>query len=254
MTLLAVREVSVGYGAGRTAQTAVDCVSLDVPAGSVVGLLGESGSGKTTLAKAIVGLVPVTGGEITLDGETISGAGRGAREHRRGVQMVFQDPYSSLDPRMTIGESIAEALPNRRRLGRAACRDEIARLLELVSLEPAVCTAKPRQLSGGQLQRISIARALAARPRVLIADEITSSLDVSVQGAVLNVVREVREELALTMLFISHNVAVVRYISDVIAVMRNGRIVEVGPTDTLLADPQHEYTQQLLAAVPGANL
>ena len=164
MTLLSVREVSVGYGAGRTAQTAVDCVSLDVPAGSVVGLLGESGSGKTTLAKAIVGLVPVTGGEITLDGETISGAGRGAREHRRRVQMVFQDPYSSLDPRMTIGESIAEALPNRRRLGRAGCRDEIARLLELVSLEPAVCTAKPRQLSGGQLQRISIARALAARP------------------------------------------------------------------------------------------
>ena len=157
MSLLSVREVSVGYGAGRHAQTAVDSVSLDVPAGSVVGLLGESGSGKTTLAKAIVGLVPVTGGQISLDGETISGAGRVARERRRRVQMVFQDPYSSLDPRMTIGESIAEASRTGDASAGAGCRDEIARLLELVSLEPAVRTAKPRQLSGGQLQRISIA-------------------------------------------------------------------------------------------------
>ena len=252
MTLLSVREVSVGYGAGRTAQTAVDCVSLDVPAGSVVGLLGESGSGKTTLAKAIVGLVPVTGGEITLDGETISGAGRGARApppRADGVPGSVLLARPAHDDRRVDRRGPPEPATSRPR--RVPGRDR-----PVARAGVARAGGVHRQTApalGGQLQRISIARALAARPRVLIADEITSSLDVSVQGAVLNVVREVRDELALTMLFISHNVAVVRYISDVIAVMRNGRIVEVGPTDTLLADPQHEYTRQLLAAVPGAE-
>ena len=165
--------------------------------------------------------------------------------------MVFQDPYSSLDPRMTVGESMAEALTVRRRLNRVDRRGETARLLELVSLDPAVEAALPRQLSGGQLQRVSIARALAADPQLLIADEITSSLDVSVQGAILNVVREVRAALGLTMLFISHNVAVVRYISDVIAVMYLGQIVEAGPTDDVLTAPQHPFTKVLLDAVPG---
>ena len=167
--------------------------------------------------------------------------------------MVFQDPYSSLDPRMTVGESMAEALTVRRRLGRSERRGESARLLDLVSLDPAVEAVLPRQLSGGQLQRVSIARALAADPQLLIADEITSSLDVSVQGAILNVVREVRAALGLTMLFITHNVAVVRYISDVIAVMYLGQIVEVGPTDDVLDDPQHPFTKVLLDAVPGTN-
>ena len=251
MSLLTLRDVSVEYGAGRRAITAVDHVSLDLPAGAVVGLVGESGSGKSTLAKAIVGLVELSGGAITLDGESISGSGRDDRERRRRVQMVFQDPYSSLDPRMTIADSMIEALTVRQRLSRVDARLEIVRLLELVSLDPAIQTALPRQLSGGQLQRISIARALAADPRLLIADEITSSLDVSVQGAILNVVREVRAALGLTMLFISHNVAVVRYISDVIAVMYLGQIVEVGAIDEVIADPRHPYTKVLLDAVPG---
>jgi peptide/nickel transport system ATP-binding protein len=252
VSLLSVRGVSVSYGAGRRAITAVDNVSLDVPAGGVVGLVGESGSGKSTLAKAIVGLADLAGGAITLDGEPISGAGPDARERRRRVQMVFQDPYSSLDPRMTIGESMMEALSIGRRFGREASRAEIVRLLDLVSLDAAIAAARPGQLSGGQLQRVSIARALAADPLLLIADEITSSLDVSVQGSVLNVVREVRAGLGLTMLFISHNLAVVRYLSDVIAVMYLGQIVEVAPTDELIANPRHPYTKVLLDSVPGA--
>jgi peptide/nickel transport system ATP-binding protein len=249
--LLSIRGLTVRYGVGTRAINAVDDVSLDVPAGAVLGLVGESGSGKSTLAKAIVGLEPPDSGTIDLDGESISEASRTARERRLQVQMVFQDPFSSLDPRMTIEQSLMEALTARRRLSRAASRAEIERLLDLVSLDGAVSAALPRQLSGGQLQRIAIARALAAQPRLLIADEITSSLDVSVQGAILNVIRDIRAALDLTMLFISHNVAVVRYLSDVIAVMYLGQIVESGPTEEVLANPQHPYTQVLLDSVPG---
>ena len=185
---------------------------------------------------------------------TSPAADRDARERRRRIQMVFQDPYSSLDPRMTVGESMMEALTVRRRLSRAECRAETARLLDLVSLDPAVEAVLPRQLSGGQLQRVSIARALAADPRLLIADEITSSLDVSVQGAILNVVRDVRAALGLSMLFISHNVAVVRYISDIIAVMYLGQIVEVRPHRRDPLRPAPPFTKVLLDAVPGTAI
>ncbi len=251
MSLLSVRDVSVRYGSGRHAITAVDNVSLDLPAGGVVGLVGESGSGKSTLAKAIVGLAELSGGAITLDGLAITGTSRDTRQRRRRVQMVFQDPHSSLDPRMSIGDSMAEALTVGGRLDRQQRRVETDRLLELVSLDPAVAGVLPRQLSGGQLQRVSIARALAAEPLVLIADEVTSSLDVSVQGSILNVLREIRAALGFTMLFISHNVAVVRYLSDTIAVMYLGQIVEVGATERLIANPQHPYTKVLLDSVPG---
>ncbi|HET9548159.1 MAG TPA: ABC transporter ATP-binding protein [Desertimonas sp.] len=251
MSLLSVRDVSVRYGSGRHAITAVDNVSLDLPAGEVVGLVGESGSGKSTLAKAIVGLAELSGGAITLDGLAITGTSRDTRQRRRRVQMVFQDPHSSLDPRMSIGDSMAEALTVGGRLDRQQRRVETDRLLELVSLDPAVAGVLPRQLSGGQLQRVSIARALAAEPLVLIADEVTSSLDVSVQGSILNVLREIRAALGFTMLFISHNVAVVRYLSDTIAVMYLGQIVEVGATERLIANPQHPYTKVLLDSVPG---
>ena len=251
VSLLSVRDVSVRYGEGRRSITAVDHVSLELPDGAVVGLVGESGSGKSTLAKAIVGLQPLTHGSITLDGDDIAGPGRQARERRRRVQMVFQDPYSSLDPRMTVGDSLVEALTVRRPMSRAQRRHEIERMLDLVSLDADVAVALPRHLSGGQLQRVSIARALAADPRLLIADEITSSLDVSVQGAVLNVVRDVRAALGLSMLFISHNVAVVRYISDIVAVMYLGQIVEVGTTDEVLTAPRHPFTKILLDSVPG---
>lgn len=212
--------------------TAVDGVGLDIPAGTVTGLVGESGSGKSTLARAVAGLTPYTG--------QVSGVARGR------VQMVFQDPYSSLNPRMRVGDAIAEGS----RVPRGQRAAEVARLLELVSLPAAYARRHPRELSGGQRQRVAIARALAAGPDLLVADEITSALDVSVQGAVLNLIRDLRAELGLTMLFISHNLAVVRYVCDSIAVMRHGRLLETGPVQDVLDAPRHPYTRTLLDAVP----
>lgn len=240
MSDLVFSDVTVRYGS----TLAVDGVSLTVPAGQVVGLVGESGSGKSTLARAAVGLAPVSGGSVTLGGAPVPTRGR-----HRPLQMVFQDPYSSLDPRMSIGESIAEAMPPG--ASRAERRAEVERLLELVHLDPSRASALPARLSGGQRQRVALARALAARPQVVIADEITSALDVSIQGAVLNLVRELQRELGLSMLFISHNLAVVRYVASHVAVMRGGQLVEEGPTAQVLAEPAHDYTRELLAAVPG---
>ena len=250
MSALELRGVGVRFGHGRQAITAVDGVDLEVPSGAVVGLVGESGSGKTTLARAVVGLVPLSSGQILLDGSDITGArGRSARRRRR-IQMIFQDPNSSLDPRMTVGATVAEAIGAHRQAGRRERATEVGRLLDLVGLDPDSAALLPAQLSAGQRQRVGVARALAARPRVVIADEISSSLDVSVQGAVLNLVRQLQRELRLTMLFISHNLAVVRYVSDLIAVMYLGRIVEVAPVHTLLDDPRHPYTRALLESVP----
>ncbi|MEW1846747.1 ATP-binding cassette domain-containing protein [Nonomuraea angiospora] len=208
--------------------TAVDDVTLEIPDGHVVGLVGESGSGKSSLARAVSGLVPYTG--------RIEGAPR--------IQMVFQDPYASLDPRMTIGETVGEGIDKRRRA------TEVPRLLGLVQLPAELAGRYPRELSGGQRQRVAIARALGGDPALLVADEITGSLDVSVQGAVLNLVRGLRDELGLSMLFISHNLAVVRYVADTIAVMHHGRIVEHGPAEQVVGEPAHDYTRALLAAVP----
>ncbi|MEU6674577.1 oligopeptide/dipeptide ABC transporter ATP-binding protein [Streptomyces sp. NPDC046925] len=249
MSELVFDGVSVRYGSRRHALTAVDGAHLTVPSGQVVGLVGESGSGKSTLARAAVGLAPLAAGRILLDGNDV----RGLRGRHRPLQMVFQDPYSSLDPRMSIGDSVAEALPRERGRGGAARRAEVARLLEQVNLGPDRMPMLPGQLSGGQRQRVALARALAGQPRVVIADEITSALDVSVQGTVLNLVRDVQRQMNLTMLFISHDLAVVRYLSDHIAVMYLGRIVEAGPTEEVLADPRHPYTRDLLAAVPRRN-
>ncbi|MFE1959367.1 ABC transporter ATP-binding protein [Streptomyces sp. NPDC059479] len=248
MSELVFDEVSVRYGGRRGGLTAVDGVSLTVPAGQVVGLVGESGSGKSTLARAAVGLSPVSSGRVLLDGVDVRRLPR-----RRPLQMVFQDPYSSLDPRMSIGESITEAMPRGAHADKAGRRAEVARLLELVNLDPGRTGVLPGRLSGGQRQRVALARALAGQPDVLIADEITSALDVSVQGAVLNLVRSVQRRLDLSMLFISHNLAVIRYISDVVAVMYLGRIVEAGPAEQVLTDPQHPYTRDLLAAAPSAH-
>jgi peptide/nickel transport system ATP-binding protein len=246
MSELRFDDVTVRYGTARRPFTAVDGVSLTVPDGQVVGLVGESGSGKSTLARAAVGLAPLHGGQILLGGQPVPRKGR-----VRPLQMVFQDPYSSLDPRMTIRESVTEAMPAGSSRGER--RAEVERLLALVHLDPAMGAALPGRLSGGQRQRVAFARALAAKPEVVIADEITSALDVSIQGAVLNLVRELQRELGLSMLFISHNLAVVRYVASHVAVMYQGRIVEQGPVAEVLVEPQHDYTRELLAAVPGTR-
>ncbi|MDF2989811.1 MAG: transporter ATP-binding protein [Microbacterium sp.] len=247
MNALEIDRLSVRYGRS----TVVDDVSLVVPAGRTLGLVGESGSGKSTIAAAVVGLVPAAAGEVRVGGVVASGRGTSAREARRRLQLVFQDPFSALDPRMSVGESIAEAL---RATGKTFTRDarvaRVRELLGLVHLDPDRAGEMPAAFSGGQRQRITIARALAGEPSVLIADEVTSALDVSVQGSVLNLLRELQERFGLSMLFISHNLAVVRYVSDEIAVMRHGRIVESGPTEKLLAAPTEPYTLDLLDAVP----
>ncbi|GAA0923050.1 ABC transporter ATP-binding protein [Pseudonocardia zijingensis] len=247
MSELAFRGVRVAYGRGRAARFAVDGVDLTVRSGTTHGLVGESGSGKSTLARAAVGMARVADGTITLDGTDLTRR----TPVRRRVQMVFQDPLAALDPRMPVGASVAEGLlATGKRLSRADREERVRGLFHRVHVDPGRAGELPASFSGGQRQRITIARALAAEPAVLIADEITSALDVSVQGVVLNLLRELKEELALTMLFISHNLAVVRYVSDEVSVMRAGRIVEQGPTGTVLADPADEYTRELLRSVP----
>lgn len=256
MSTLTFEQVSVVYGHGATAHTAVDDVSLHVAPGEVLGLVGESGSGKSTLARAAVGLVEPDAGRIALDDVTISRARGAAARTRRQVQMVFQDPQSCFDPRRTIGQSLDEALvaasrrtgestPNARR------RRELAgELLRAVQLDPEHADRLPGELSGGQRQRIAVARAVAARPSVILADEITSALDVSVQGTVLNLLRDLQRDLGFAVLFISHNLAVVRLVSDRVAVMHRGRLVECGDTDQVMERPEQDYTRRLIAAVP----
>jgi peptide/nickel transport system ATP-binding protein len=245
---LSVRGLAVRYRGPGGWRTVVDGVDLDVPEGRVLGLVGESGSGKSTVARAILGLAPMLRGSVHVGSDDLRALG--ARERARRVQMVFQDPFGSLNPRMTVGRIVAEGLESRGDLAPGDRPAEVRRLLELVSLPADLVDRLPRRLSGGQRQRIAIARALAARPAVLVADEITSALDVSVQAQVLNVLRDVLRRERLSMLFISHNLAVVRYISDDVAVMKDGVLVETGPVEQVLSDPQHPYTRQLLAAVP----
>ena len=251
MAELVIDDLTVAFGTGRTAFTAVDGVSLTVPHGTVMGLVGESGSGKSTLARVVAGMQPATGGTVTLGGrDLLSGRGRDRRERARDVQMVFQDPFSSLNPRMTVGETLDEALATH---GSASSRERAAsvrELLELVRLKSAVVDQYPSHMSGGMRQRVAIARCLAVRPRLIVADEITSALDASVQGAVLNLLRELQRDLELSVLFITHNLAVVRYIAGRTAVMRHGQVVEEGDSDGIVRDPRHPYTRELVEAIP----
>jgi peptide/nickel transport system ATP-binding protein len=254
MPSLTLDHVSVRYGTGRRALTAVDGVSLTIPAGHAVGLVGESGSGKSTVARTIVGLAPVTGGRILLGSEDVTRwRGRRRRQLGRHVQMVFQNPETSLNPRMRVEETLGEALTAYRSMTHSERGREVTRLLNLVALEARVRESWPRELSGGQRQRVSIARALAVRPDILIADEVTSALDVSVQGAVLNLLRDLHRGLGISLLFITHNLPIVRYVCDDVAVMYLGQLVEVGSTEDVLADPAHPYTATLVSAAPSAT-
>ena len=235
-------------GHGADTVKAVDGVSLTIQRGQAVGLVGESGCGKSTLGRCIVGLYRPTEGEVRLDGTPVElGYGTSAT-HR--AQIIFQDPYSSLNPRMTVRQTLTEAMRVHHIASGEALNVRFSELLDLVRLSPRVAHVYPRQLSGGQRQRVSIARALAVEPELLVADEPVSSLDVSVQATVLNLLAELRKELGLTLLLIAHNLAVVRHVCEHTNVMYLGRIVESAPTRELFSDPRHPYTRALLSAIP----
>jgi oligopeptide/dipeptide ABC transporter ATP-binding protein len=227
---------------------AVDDATFDVTRGECVGIVGESGSGKSTIARTIAGLIVPASGTVHLDGEVLSQTKRSPAVRRR-IQMVFQDPNSSLDPRLSVGRAIAEVLEVHDLVPRDRVAARVDELLALVGLSGRG-DVRPAQLSGGQRQRVAIARALAAEPDVLIADEAVSALDVSVKASVINLLRNLRERLQLTMVFISHDLAVMSSICDRVLVMYQGRIVEESTTAALFSDAQHPYTQALLASVP----
>ncbi|MER6115487.1 ABC transporter ATP-binding protein [Streptomyces sp. NPDC001743] len=236
--LAEVEDVRHVFGRGRSALAAVDGVSLTVRRGETLGIVGESGSGKTTLGRMLVGLLEPTSGRI----------GRAAR-----VQMVFQDPVSSLNPRRSVGESVADPLRARGERDEGVIRARVRDLLERVGLDPGQYDRYPHEFSGGQRQRVGIARALAAEPELIVCDEAVSALDVTTQAQVTALLAELQRELGLTLVFIAHDLAVVRQVSDRVAVMRRGRIVEEGPVEQVYAEPRDPYTKQLLAAVPALD-
>jgi peptide/nickel transport system ATP-binding protein len=230
---------------------AVDGVSLELGRGETLALVGESGCGKSTLARALVGLRPPTAGDVYFDGTALSPLGtRRRRALCRRIQMVFQDPDASLDPRHTVASAIAEGVELHERLDRAAVEARVSELLTDVGLDAALLGRYPHELSGGQKQRVCIARALATRPDLLVCDEAVSALDVSIQAQIVNLLGDLKRRFALSYLFITHDLRVVRQMADRVAVMYLGQIVEVAPTEALFARPKHPYTQALLAAVP----
>jgi oligopeptide/dipeptide ABC transporter ATP-binding protein len=245
-------QFKVGGGLGRRAHAlrAVDGVSLTVAPGETLGLVGESGCGKSTLGRALLRLLPLTAGSLSFDGEDVSEL-RGARLRRLRAQMqaVFQDPLGSLNPRMTVGDAVAEPLREFTDADRRARRAKVHDLFEKVGLDPHRADAYPRQLSGGQLQRVAIARALAVDPSFIVADEVVSALDVSVQAQIINLLVELRERNRLAYVFIGHDVAVVRHISHRVAVMYLGRVMETGDALAVLDQPRHPYTASLLSSV-----
>ncbi|MBU3687411.1 MAG: ABC transporter ATP-binding protein [Mycobacterium sp.] len=248
---LSLRDATVEFHSGPKVFRAVDAVSLEVAAGEVVGLVGESGSGKSTLGKAAIGLVRLTSGTVMLAGTDITRLSqRGLREPRKKVGVIFQDPGSSLNPRWPVGQAIAEPLALHTGLSGAQRTARVDELLDHVQLDRSLRNRYPHQLSGGQRQRVGVARALALNPALVIADEPTSALDVSVQARVLRLLRELQAEHGFACLFISHDLAVVEELSDRIAVMQSGRLVECGPAQTVLHSPTQPYTAQLIAAVP----
>ena len=233
---------------------ALQGVSFMLPRGRSLGVVGESGSGKSTLARLVMALETPTSGRITLDGENLHALAPAAlRRAREKLQMVFQDPYGSLDPRRTVLHTVTEPLRVLHGASAAEQRERAGEVLDAVGLRPADCAKYPHEFSGGQRQRIAIARALITRPRLIVADEPVSALDVSVQAQVLNLMQDLQDQFGLAFLFISHDLGVVNLVCDEVIVLYQGRIVERGPPDTLFREAAHPYTRKLLAAVPGVR-
>lgn len=229
---------------------AVDGVSFSLEQGKTYGLVGESGSGKTTTGRAIIGLNDISGGQVLFDGQDITSKKSMTKDVRKDIQMIFQDPYSSLNPRKRVLDIIAEPLRNYENLTKKQERVRVQELLEMVGLNPETVLKYPHEFSGGQRQRIGVARAIALKPKLIIADEPVSALDVSVQAQVLNFMQDIQDELGLTYLFISHDLGIVKHMCDDIAIMYKGRYVEQGTTKDIFASPQHIYTKRLVAAIP----
>ncbi|WOF23486.1 ATP-binding cassette domain-containing protein [Microbacterium betulae] len=242
--LLSLADVTVRYGAHE----AVSGISFAVAPGEIVGLVGESGSGKTTIGRAIAGTTPVSRGDVRWEGRALPS--RRSPQERRAIQVVFQDPSLSLNPRLTVGTMLAELLVVHRIAPRREVRQRVEELLARVSLPPETADARPARLSGGQRQRVAIARALAVQPRLIVADEPTSALDVSVQADILRLFARTRDELGTSIVIVTHDIGVVRYLCDRVVVLQGGRIVEQGPTREVLASPREDYTRALLSAVP----
>ena len=248
-----IEKVAGWLGADVSTQTvrAVDGVSFSVARGEVVGLVGESGCGKSTLGRMIAGMIPPSEGEIRYEGQALSDKRDAkSRRQRLKLQMIFQDPMSSLNPRMKVEDIVGESAVYHGLIPGAHKREHVAALLEKVALDPTYASRYPHQFSGGQRQRICIARALAVKPDFLICDESVAALDVSIQAQIINLFHQLREELHLTYLFISHDLGVIQHLADRVVVMYLGRVVESAPTEALFEAPQHPYTQALLAQVP----
>ncbi|MDP3862276.1 MAG: ATP-binding cassette domain-containing protein [Phaeovulum sp.] len=256
MILLETRNLSKTYAGARGARVqAVSEVSLRLDAGEVLGVVGESGCGKSTLGRTILRLTEPTSGQILFKGQDITALSlRAMKPLRRDMQIIFQDPFGALNPRHKVGHILAEPLIVQRVGDAESRRARVLELLDLVGLPPEAAALYPHEFSGGQRQRIAIARALALDPALIVADEAVSALDVSIQSQIINLIAALRRRLGLAILFISHDLSVIRHVSDRIAVMYLGRIVEMGPTEAIMAAPQHPYTRALLSAIPRAGV